>query len=179
MAEYQLHIDKMQRQMDQEQQRMLVAEQEVAALKAQLTGQRSKAAELTPALLALQRDLELKNSTLQEQRRTYALLAEEKQSLAEQIAGSERRRSDNESQIAGLEKQLASTNQGYADSRREVAALRAELAEVQARELSLTPELLSLQRELEEKTRALTEERVKLATLESQNLSSNSNCRIP
>jgi septal ring factor EnvC (AmiA/AmiB activator) len=170
MAEYQLHIDKMQRQMDQEQQRMLVAEQEIAALKAQLAGQRSKEAELTPALLALQGDLELKNSALEAQRRVYALLVEEKQSLAEQIAGSERRRGDNEAQVAGLEQQLASTNQGYADSRREVAALRAELAELQARESSLTPELLSLQRELEEKNKVLTEERVKLATLESQNL---------
>ena len=160
----------MQQQMEREQERVMRAEEEVAELKARLAGMASQEqAESSAALLDVQRELELRNKALEEQRRIYAGLTTEKQSLAEQIASSERRRADFEARVSGLQDQLEATNRAYADSRREVATLRAQLDQQQATESSLTPQLLSLQREVDEKNKVLTAERVKLAGLEADN----------
>ena len=170
MDEYQQRVDQMQQQLEQKQQRVSTAEQEVATLQAELAGQQSQPADATPALQALQLEFELKNSMLREQRSSYALLQQEKQSLAGQIAVAERRQVEHEARVAELQQGMAASDVAYADSRNEVAALNKQLSEVQAREASLTPQLLGLQSEVEVKNKALTGQRVKLAALESENL---------
>lgn len=174
-VEYELRLKTMQEQMNAEQTGMADATRQIENLKSQLAVEKSlgldsaqaRETALEAALTAARQELAFRQKSLDEQRQLYAELEADTKSLQSRTEASQQRTADYKSRVDELQSQLQSAQRAQSEYEQQVANLSTQLERGQAQAAGLTPQLQSLQDELEQKSRTLTEQRIRLAELET------------
>ncbi|MBN7794999.1 caspase family protein [Parahaliea mediterranea] len=164
-ARYEEQIAELQRHLGDSRRKVQRAEQDRDETSAALTRLSSSA---EPRLQALQRDLTASTSALTDARMRQAELETERDTLAGELASSERQVSDYRRQLDTLQSRIAAEQQRLDQSKQQVSALRARLADQHASQAVPNQALQAAQRELAQRSEALLERQRQYRQLEQQ-----------